>query len=147
MPNLKVKELDWYMKRDLEEFREEGYYKPLPETFKLLGRNGYYCRGLDVWFEYNSVGYAAYPSFTRQQARESFCYDLTVNDEAILPNKEAEALRMVLKTSRDGNLNKMIRSKLYTHESAVSIRETGRRARITATHFFRKIRKDKMTPS
>ncbi len=143
MPNLKVKELDWYMKRDLEEHQEEGYYTPLPETFKLLGRDGYYCRGLDVWFEYNGVGYAAYPRETRQQARESFCYDLTVNDEAILPSREAEALRMVLKTSRDGTLKKAIRSKLYTHDSAVGLRETGRSARISATRLFRNIRKNK----
>lgn len=140
MATLKVKQLEWYMKDSVEEMIEDGYYKPLPDTFKLIGRDGYYCRGNDVWFEHNGIGFAAYPNCSRMKARESFCYDLKVNDEAILPKREVEALRTILKTNRDGSLKKAIRTRLYTHESAVSIRETGRRARISALSFLKRIK-------
>lgn len=85
MPKLKVKPLEWYMQEDPEDLAEQGY-TPLPADFELIGRDGYYCRGNDVWFEFEGVGYRAYPSSERHRAREYFCYTLTVNDEAILPS-------------------------------------------------------------
>lgn len=130
MPKLKVKPLEWYMQEDPEDLAEQGY-TPLPADFELIGRDGYYCRGNDVWFEFEGVGYRAYPSSEQNKAREYFCYTLTVNDEAILPQREAVAMRLVLKTCRDATVKKAIRERLNVHEQAVQLKYTGRNARLS----------------
>ena len=129
MSKLKVKPLEWYMEFEPEELAEEGY-TPIEEDFELVGRDGYYCRGNDVWFEVDEVGYRAYPRSTKHMAREYFCYDLTINDEAILPAREVEAMKTVLKTSRDSRVKKAIHECLRKHEDAVSLRETGRNSKL-----------------
>jgi hypothetical protein len=130
MPKLKVKRLEWYMDTDSEDLVDQGY-EPIENSIALIGRDGYYCYGNAVWFEVGGVGYHAYPRISREQAREYFCYDLTVNDEAILPNREAEAMCAVLKTSRDSGVRKAINARLRLHEEAVGLRNTGRSARLT----------------
>ena len=129
MPKLKVKPLELYMENDPEELVEEGYL-PLPAYFQLVGRDGYYCRGDFVWFEVDGVGYQAYPRAERGRAREYFCYDLEVNEESILPEREVHAMRTVLKTSRDSGVRKAIQDCLRRHENALDLRETGRRAKL-----------------
>lgn len=129
MPNLKVKPLEWHMEKEPEELAEEGY-TPLPDYFKLVGRDGYYCRGDFVWFEVDGVGYQAYPRAERGMARKYFCYDFEVNEESILPTREVEAMRAVLKTSRDSSVRKAIQASLRRHEIALGSRETGRRAKL-----------------
>ena len=130
MPKLKVKPLEWYMENNPEYFIEDGF-TPVEADFKLVGRDGYYCRGDDVWFEVDGVGYQAYPRAERGRARRYFCYDLTVNEESILPEREVEAMRTVLKTSRDSGVRKSIQDCLRRHENALDLRETGRRAKLT----------------
>jgi hypothetical protein len=130
MPKLKVKPLEWYMENDPEELAEEGY-TPLPNYYRLVGRDGYYCRGDFVWFEVDGVGYQAYPRSERGRARQYFCYDFEVNDEAILPIREVEAMKTVLKTSRDSSVRKAIQASLRRHENALDLRESGRRAKLT----------------
>lgn len=129
MPKLKVKPLEWYMQEDPEDLAEQGYVS-LPWDFKLIGRDGYYCRGLDVWFEFKGRGYWAYTLATKQKAREYFCYTLTVNDEAILPQREVTAMREVLKITRDSVVRRAIRNRLQLHEQAQDLRRTGREARL-----------------
>lgn len=136
MPKLKVKQLEWYMK-DPESLFEDDYCQ-LPEDFKLIGRDGYYCFGNDVWFEVDGCGFRAYPRAPKNKARDYFCYDLKVNDEAILPSKEAKAMLDVLKTTRDSGVRKALNSRLRLHEQAISIRDTSRRARISRTRFFKR---------
>jgi hypothetical protein len=130
MPKLKVKPLEWYMESDPEYFIEDGF-TPIEADFQLVGRDGYYCRGDDVWFEVGGVGYRAYPRAERGRARQYFCYDFEVNDEAILPIREVEAMKTVLKTSRDSGVRKSIQDCLRRHENALDLRETGRRAKLT----------------
>lgn len=130
MPKLKVKPLEWYMENDPEELAEEGY-TPLEDDFELVGRDGYYCRGEYVWFEVGGVGYRAYPHAERGMARKYFCYDFEVNEESILPEREVEAMKTVLKTSRDSGVRKSIQACLRRHENALDLRETGRRAKLT----------------
>jgi hypothetical protein len=127
MPKLKVKRLEWYMNMDPQKLLDQGY-TPVNHDAMLLGRDGYYCYGDTVWFEVGGVGYNAYPGTDRRRAREYFCYDFTVNNEAILPRREAEALRTVLKTSRDSSVRKAIIPRLRLHEQAVYLRDTGRNA-------------------
>ena len=127
MPKLKVKPLEWYMEYDPEELAEEGY-TPLPDYFKLVGRDGYYCRGDFVWFEVDGVGYQAYPRAERGMARKYFCYDFEVNNEAILPEREVVAMNQVLKTCRDAQVKKAINRRLRLHENAIDLRDSGRRA-------------------
>jgi hypothetical protein len=125
---LKVKNLEWYHKEyDHEELLEEGYTE-VPATFKLVGRDGYYCFGNDVWFETNGRGYRAYRG--NDKAREYFVYDITVNDEAILPTREVAAMEQVLKTCRDADVKKALHKRLRLHEAAWQIRYSGRRASI-----------------
>ena len=130
MPKLKVRPLEWYMQEDPEDLAEQGY-TPLPAEFELVGRDGYYCRGNDVWFEFEGVGYKAYPSSERNRARKYFCYTLEVNDEAILPQREAVAMRLVLATCRDAGVKKALQKRLRLHKDAVDLRRTGRNARLT----------------
>lgn len=130
MPKLKVKPLEWYMEYEPEELAEEGY-TPLPDYFKLVGRDGYYCRGDFVWFEVDGVGYQAYPRAARGMARQYFCYDFEVNNEAILPEREVVAMNQVLKTCRDAQVKKAINRRLRLHENAIDLRDSGRRAALT----------------
>jgi len=127
MPKLKVKPLEWYMQDDIEGLAEQGYVMIHPR----IGRDGYYCQGTDVWFEYDGRAYWAYPRSTKQKAKEYFCYTLTINDEAILPKREVEAMKVVLKTCRDSGVKKAIRERLNLHEQAVQLKSTGRRARLS----------------
>lgn len=127
MPNLKVKPLEWYMQDDIEGLAEQGYVMIHPR----IGRDGYYCQGIDVWFEYDGRAYWAYPSLTKQKAKECFCYTLAVNDEAILPKREVEAMKVVLKTCRDAGVKKAIRKRLNLHEQAVNQKYTGRNAQLS----------------
>jgi hypothetical protein len=129
MPKLKVKPLEWYMEYEPEELAEEGY-TPLPDYFKLVGRDGYYCRGDFVWFEVDGVGYQAFPRAERGMARKYFCYDFEVNNEAILPEREVTAMNQVLKTCRDAGVKKAINRRLRLHENAIDLRDTGRRAKL-----------------
>jgi hypothetical protein len=128
-PKIKVKPLDWFMRADTMDHAMEGYTR-VPADFELIGRDGYYCRGNDVWFEVDGVGYRAYSENTQQLARQYFCYDLTVNDEAILPAREEQAMREVLKTTRTARVRKALNQRLRLHEQAVQLRKTGREARM-----------------
>jgi hypothetical protein len=123
VPKLKVKPLEWYMQKDHEDLIEEGYRLI---DFRPVGRDGYYCRGNNVWFEYEGRGYKAYPNATRKRAREYFCYDLTVNDEAILMPCEVEAMRTVLKTVKDAAVRKALYARVHLHEQALACRESRR---------------------
>lgn len=134
MPKLKVKPLEWYMKQDHEDLIEEGYRLI---DFRPVGRDGYYCRGNDVWFEFEGRGYNAYPTTTRKRAREYFCYDLTVNDEAILMCREVEAIRTVLATVKDAAVRKALFARVHLHEQAAQIRNSGRCARKLMLRFTR----------
>jgi hypothetical protein len=125
MPKLKVKPLEWYMERDHEDLIED--FTPLSEDYLLLGRDGFYCLNDLVWFEVNGVGYHAY-NFSLSKHREHFCYTLTVNDEAILPEREARAIEEVLKTSRDASVKKALRARLHLHNQAWHLRNTYREA-------------------
>jgi hypothetical protein len=136
MPKLKVKPLEWYMKKEAENLAKQGY-TPLSSDFELIGRDGYYCRGNKVWFEFKGVGYWEYPESGRSNAREDFCYTLTVNDEAILPQREFVAMRQVLKTCRDAGVKKTIRERLYVHEQAVQLRSIRRASRLSRSRPLR----------
>lgn len=128
MPKLKVRPLEWYMQRDHEDLVETGYV-PIPR-FLMIGRDGYYCYNNRVWFEYDSVGYLAYPQLTPERAAEYFCLTFTVNDEAILMPREVEAMRQVLKTTRDASVRKSLQARLRLHRDALSLRQCSRDARL-----------------
>lgn len=129
MPSLKVKPLEWYHTCDLEALIDQGY-TPLPESFPKVGRDGYYCLGDKVWFEYDGLAYEAFPKRPSVSARELFCYDLVVNDEAILPQREVDAMKELLGISRDPGVKKAVRKRLSLHERALGRRQTIRDARL-----------------
>ena len=127
MPTLKVKPLEWYMQEDAEGLAEQGYTQT-HDTFPLIGRDGYYCCDDNVWFEVDGKGYDAYPRTCRAKAREYFCYSLTHNDEAILTSREENAMREVLKITRDAAVRRVITKRLQLHTESLSLRETVRQA-------------------
>lgn len=136
MPKLKVKPLEWYHQTCTpEELAEQGYY-PLPEGFPKIGRDGYYCLGDDVWFEHGGAAYGAFPKQSRTRAREYFCYDLTVNDEAILTHREVTAMEELLRLSRDSGVKKALRKRLALHYSAVDRKQSIREARLARIHIL-----------
>lgn len=125
MPNLKVKPLEWYMSADPDELRDMGYTASDP----VIGRDGYYCRGNVVWFEVNGAAYPAYPEFSRRRARESFCYNLTVNDEAILTDREVLAIKDILAVTRDSAIRQVLRQRLNLHHDSKATRDSVRSAK------------------
>lgn len=127
MPKLKVKPLEWYHQAPKVLLYEDGYRTLGPEEYRV-GRDGYYCCGNDVWFEYEGEAYKAYPNATTHKAREYFCHSLTVNDEAILPQREVAAIKEVLKTSRDPSVRKALTKRLHLHADASSLRQCARGA-------------------
>lgn len=133
MPKLKVRPLEFWQDHDLEDLVED--FKEVPADFPLIGRNGYYCLGEAVWFEIDGRGF--FPHKYQRNQRASFSYVLTVNDEAILPDKEVEAMRTVLKTTKNAGVKKSIHAALSLHDQALSLRETGRRARMSMISFMK----------
>ena len=122
---LKVKPLAWYMEEiDDEELHKQ--YVPVGADFALIGRNGHYCYGDNVWFEINGKGYFSY--WNQTKAREYFCYEFIVNDEAILPAREVTAMEQVLNTTRDAAVRKAILKRLRFHYESQQLRDVGRRA-------------------
>lgn len=119
---LKVKSLEWWMMEDPEFLESDGYTPIEP----ILGRDGYYSYMGVVWFEYDGKAYKAFPTRTAKQAREYFEYDFHFNDEKILPAREAEAMRVVLRTSKDYSVRKALRERLRKHEVSLEHRNTRR---------------------
>ena len=115
------------MQEDAEGLAEQGYTQT-PNDFPLLGRDGYYCRGTNVWFEVDGTGYVAYPSLDRSKAKDCFCHSFTHNDEAILSNREANAMRRLLKITSDNTVRRAIAKRLRVHDDSVSLRESRRQA-------------------
>ena len=125
---LKVKPLEWYMEDyTAQDLADEGYVT-VPADFNLVGRDGYYCRGNDVWFEVRGKGYWSYRKPNQHRGRDYFCYSFKVNDEKILPSREVEAMEQVLKTNRDSTVRKALTARLQLHYDSVQLRDTGRRA-------------------
>lgn len=125
MPKLKVKQLKSPMIY-LIDFPDEQPFErpdPVPENFPLIGRDGFYCRGEDVWWEYKGKGYLYGRTL---KCRPDFVYDLTVNDEAILMKREANAMKIILKTTRDATVRKTVSKRLRLHEEAVYLRNIKR---------------------
>lgn len=144
MANLKVKPLQfWMLDRTHEELLEE--YEEMPDNLIKVGRDGFYCFINTVWFEVDSKAYFAYRS--TDKAREYFCYDLTVNDEAILTKREEDAMVMLLKTCRDSAVRKVVSERLYLHRDAKELRDTGRRAQMTANRLLKPLRKQRLAKS
>lgn len=127
MSNLKVKPLEFWQQRDHDELIE--YHPEVPDDFNLIGRDGFYCLHDTVWFEYEGRGYFAFHG--TDSPRAHFQYDLDINDEAILPHREAEAMVQVLKTCQDASVRKAIYSCLRRHEHALGLRTTYRTAMLT----------------
>ena len=121
MANLKVRSLMNVMIYgvELSEFSE------VPKDFPLIGRDGYYCRGEDVWFEYQGRGYVFGKTL---KERSYFEYELVINDEAILMEREVRAMQTILKTTRDSNVRKVIFKRLRIHEEAFELRDIRRGA-------------------
>ena len=121
MANLKVRSLMNVMIYgvELSEFSE------VPKDFPLIGRDGYYCRGEDVWFEYQGRGYVFGKTL---KERSYFEYELVIIDEAILMEREVRAMQTILKTTRDSNVRKVIFKRLRIHEEAFELRDIRRGA-------------------
>jgi hypothetical protein len=121
MANLKVRSLQPVMIYGVE----ESEFSEVPYDFPLIGRDGYYCRGEDVWFEYQGRGYLFGKTL---KARPYFEYELVINDEAILMEREVRAMETILKTSRDSNVRKAISERLRIHKEAFELRDIRRGA-------------------
>ena len=121
MACIKVLSLSSTMKCMVEE-SEPGLTK-VPDGFPLVGRDGYYCRGEDVWFEYQGCGYLYHRTL---KARPDFDYTLRVNDEAILMDREVLAMKTILKTTRSASIKKTLRERLNLHNEALCLRNIRR---------------------
>lgn len=130
MPKLKVLQLHWYMKRMIDYPDQQPHEKPepVPENFPLVGRDGFYCRGEDVWWEYRGKGYL-YGRTLKDRA--VFDHKLAVNDDAILMQCEAAAMRTILKTTRDAAVKKAVGARLQLHGEALYLRNLRRNAALS----------------
>ena len=129
--NLKVRQLETallFMIDYPEDCPEVEGWKPtpVPEGFRLIGRDGFYCYGEQVWWEYKGKGYLYGRSLN---CRPDFEYCLRVNDEAILIPREVAAMKTILKTTRDANVRKALSARLRLHEEAYELRRIRRGVR------------------
>ena len=122
MANLKVRSLEHVMIYGVE----ESEFSEVPKDFPLIGRDGYYCRGEDVWFEYQGRGYLFGKTL---KARSYFEYELVINDEAILMEREVRAMETILKTTRDATVKKALWARLNLHREALDLRNIRRQGK------------------
>ena len=127
---LKVLSLTFSMKYMVEESEHE--LTKVPDGFPLIGRDGYYCRGEDVWFEYQGCGYLFHRTL---KSRPDFEYALRVNDEAILMDREVLAMKTILKTARSGIIKNVLRERLNLHKEALYLRNIKRQLPISASQW------------
>ena len=125
MPKLKVLQLHGFMKTMIDDPDKLPHEKPVPvpENFPLVGRDGFYCRGEDVWWEYRGKGYL-YGRTLKDRA--IFDHKLAVNDDAILMQCEADAMKTILKTTRDAAVKKAVGARLQLHFQALDLRNLRR---------------------
>lgn len=125
MPKLKVLQLHGFMKIMIDNPEKHPHEKPVPvpENFPLVGRDGFYCRGEDVWWEYRGKGYL-YGRTLKDRA--IFDHKLAVNDDAILMQCEAAAMKTILKTTRDAAVKKAVGARLQLHGEALYLRNLRR---------------------
>lgn len=125
MPKIKRLELKHWMKfQDQEDHQAAGFPHGFPQTpkeFPLIGRNGYYRCGDAVWFEWQGMGYQ-----DSSLTKIDFDYKLRVNDEAILSQREASAMRMILRISRDPHIRKVLWARIQLHNDAADLRRIRR---------------------
>lgn len=110
--------------QDQEDHQAAGFPHGFPQTpkeFPLIGRNGYYRCGDAVWFEWQGMGYQ-----DSSLTKIDFDYKLRVNDEAILSQREASAMRMILKISRDPHIRKVLWARIQLHNDAADLRRIRR---------------------
>ena len=126
--NLKVRQLEFAMLDLIDDPDDQPFDRPtpVPEGFGLIGRDGFYCYGEQVWWEYKGKGYLYGRSLN---CRPDFEYCLRVNDEAILIPREAKAMKEILKISRDANVRKALSARLRLHEEAYELRRIRRDVR------------------
>lgn len=130
MSTLKVLPLDFWMNPN-SFFWDESEYEKVPESFELIGRNGFYCRDGQAWFEVDGIGYLFTISNSIEKGVSHFKYCLRMNDELILPDREVNAMTEILKVSRDAAVKKAISKRLGEHIVAYQLRQTRRNARMT----------------
>ena len=126
--NLKVRQLNNIMRDLIDDPDDQPFDRPtpVPEGFRLIGRDGFYCYGKHVWWEYKGKGYLYGRSLN---CRPDFEYCLRVNDEAILIPREVAAMKTILKTTRDANVRKALSARLRLHEEAYELRRIRRGVR------------------
>ena len=132
MATLKVLPLDFWMNPN-SFFWDEDEYEKVPESFNLIGRDGFYCRDGQAWFEVGGIGYLFTISNSVEKGVSHFKYSLRINDELILPEREVKAMTEILKISRDAAVKKAISKRLRDHNYAYSSRalyRNGRKTRI-----------------
>jgi hypothetical protein len=135
MPKLKVLTLSASMKLHVE--RRERGLKQVPYDFPLIGRDGYYRRGDAAWFECQGNGY--------QDNKLDFEHRMKTTDEALLMTTEVDAMQTIIKTSRDVNICKALRERLFLHYDAYSRKKAdreGRKFRIDFRHLWNDLLKE-----
>lgn len=137
MSKLKVLQLHRFMKSIIDNPHKHPHEKPVPvpENFSLVGRDGFYCRGEDVWWEYRGKGYL-YGHTLKERA--VFTYKLAVNDDAILMQCEAAAMKTILKTTRDAAVKKAVGARLQLHLQALDLRNLRRNTFLSLDRRFKR---------
>jgi hypothetical protein len=116
---------------DEDELMDMEYYD-ISLIHPMFNRDGYYYdrHKKFCWFEVNGKAYH------NKDLANSFCYRMNNGqEEYILPDSEARAMRAVLKTSRDYAVKQVLQARLRKHDDAVELRDTGRRARVGRMRF------------
>ena len=114
-----------------DEMMEMEYYD-ISLVHPMFNRDGYYYdrHKKFCWFEVNGKAYH------HHELASSFCYRMNNGqEEYILTEREARAMRAILHTSRDYAVKKVLKARLLKHDDAVELRDTRRRAMIGKMRF------------
>lgn len=129
MGRIKVLPTEFWM---AEEYRDQCDVKEIAPVYH---RDNQYLVGDNWWFEIDGKAFTYDTKEQRNSAVKQFKYQLRVTDEAILNQRELEAITTIVRVSRNETLKREARTLLFHHRQAVSLREVRRG---TQRHFIRR---------
>lgn len=139
---IKVVPVDWYSnqitKEDIPDFLDE--YRYFESNISGLGGTAQYVFKDIYWVEIE--GRVLIPNSKHQMERTArqTLYQIVVTNEKILRNREAEAMRQLLKVYHDKQATKSIRERLDLHDNAVRSRKCYTDSSLHSYKFLKRIK-------
>lgn len=125
MGNIKVLPADLWMTLYYDDHPTMDRYVEVKPVFY---RDGQYVEDNVWWFEVDGRAWMANTTEQNQIEVDNFKFRLRASAENILSQREVDALKKVIDTTRRGHLKKYARQQLAQHEDAANLRDASRRS-------------------